>query len=88
MNDLMAPFFYALAGAEIMLILLGLAFAVLVPAVDKWNKHFFISFFSFLLLYAFFCVTEDFVQNDPWAKKIKEILYRTFPMSETIQSTT
>ena len=75
MNDLMAPFFYALAGAEIMLILLGLASAVLVPAVDKWNKHFFISFFSFLLLYAFFCVTEDFVQNDPWAKKIKEILY-------------
>lgn len=40
------------AGSAEMLVLLGLAAAVIMPNSDRWSKRFFITFFSILLLYS------------------------------------
>ena len=39
-------------GAAIMLALLGLVVSVAMPASDRWNKRFFIAYFTVLVLYA------------------------------------
>lgn len=40
------------AGSAEMLVLLGLAAAVIMPNSDRWSKRFFITFFSILVLYS------------------------------------
>ena len=43
---------YAFSGAALMLVLLGFAVAVIMPAADRWSKRFFIAYFAVLVPYA------------------------------------
>ena len=51
------------SGAAQMLVLLGLAAAVIIPNSDRWSKRFFITFFSVLVLYSFFSIADMLVTS-------------------------
>ena len=55
MNVLSQYVEYAFSGAALMLVLLGFAVAVIMPAADRWSKRFFITYFAVLVPYA--CLT-------------------------------
>ena len=46
-----------------MLVLLGLAAAVIMPNSDRWSKRFFITFFSILVLYSYFTTVDMFLTS-------------------------
>ncbi len=50
-------------GAGGMLVLLGLAAAVIMPNSDRWSKRFFITFFSILVLYSYFTTVDMFLTS-------------------------
>ena len=43
---------YAISGAMLVMMAIGIAFSALMPALDRWNRRYFITFFSFLWMYA------------------------------------
>ena len=65
---------FALVGAMLLLALLGLALAVIMPGMDRWNKRFFMCFFAILALYACNFVIEPFVYGDPDSLQIEMII--------------
>ena len=75
MSGMMRQLEYALGGAELMLVLLGLAVAVLMPAVDRWNKRFFVSFFLLLVVYALLALADAFFFADRSMETLQVILY-------------
>ena len=75
MSGMMLQLEYALGGAELMLVLLGLAVAVLMPAVDRWSKRFFVSFFLLLVAYALLALADAFFFADRSMETLQMILY-------------
>ncbi len=63
MSELYSQIYFLLVGAAVMLALLGLGAAVIMPAVDRWSKHFFITYFGILVIYTVFGAGEAFIMN-------------------------
>ena len=66
---------FGLTCAGMMLVLLGLAMAVLMPSADRWNKRFFITVFTVLTLYVSLCLTEGIVCTRPGRNAVREAFY-------------
>ena len=62
-------------GAAIMLALLGLVVSVAMPASDRWNKRFFIAYFTVLVLYIGFCTADAFTYRRPDMKAAQTVIY-------------
>ncbi len=50
MNSWLIPVGYTMCGALLAMMLMGIAFSAFMPSLDRWNRGFFISFFSLLFL--------------------------------------
>ncbi len=66
---------FAMAGAEMMVLILGLAVAVIMPAADRWSKRFFIVFFSVLTVYGGLCMAEGIMQELPYLRALENVFY-------------
>ena len=64
MNNLMPQIEPLLMGAALMLTVLELAVAIFISGIDRWSRHFFILYFSILVIYACLCVVEMFSTPD------------------------
>ena len=53
MNTWSDYYYFIIAGAALLLSILGLWFAAILPGVDRWIKRFFLSFFAVLMLTCF-----------------------------------
>ena len=42
---------YAMGGALLAMMLIGIAFSAIMPTLDRWNRRYFLTFFSLLFLY-------------------------------------
>ncbi|MBO7670530.1 MAG: histidine kinase [Oscillospiraceae bacterium] len=62
-------------GAAIMLALLGLVVSVVMPASDRWNKRFFIAYFTVLVLYIGFCTADAFTYRKPDMAAAQTVIY-------------
>lgn len=62
MSELTRIYGFTLAGAAMMLALVGLGIAIAMQGVDRWNKRFFIAFFSVLVLYVGFAMADGFLE--------------------------
>ena len=62
-------------GAAIMLALLGLVVSVSMPASDRWNKRFFIAYFTVLVLYIGFCTADAFTYRRPDMRAAQTVIY-------------
>ena len=74
MNGLSADIGLMIAGAALMLTLLGLGGAIIMPGIDRWSKWFFASFFGLLLIYVGLCVVEGLFIH-PGMRRELAILY-------------
>ena len=54
---------------------LGIAFSVFMPAPDRWSKHYFVTFFSLLLLCAVLCFLSLVFYFDPEMAVAERIVY-------------
>ena len=52
MNDLIIYSAYFISGAMVITMLLGIFFSALMPALNQWNRRYFITFFSLLFIYS------------------------------------
>ena len=50
MEQLGAYFYFFIIGAALLLTIMGLWFATIMPVIDRWSKHLFITYFASLLL--------------------------------------
>ena len=66
---------FSLAGALVTMMLLGIAFSVFMPAPDRWSKHYFVTFFSLLLLCAVLCFLALVFYFDPEMAVAERIIY-------------
>lgn len=62
-------------GAAIMLALLGLVVSVAMPASDRWNKRFFIAYFTVLVLYIGFCTADAFTYRRSDMRAAQTVIY-------------
>lgn len=62
MSELTRIYGFTLAGAAMMLALVGLGIAIAMQGVDRWNRRFFIAFFSVLVLYVGFAMADGFLE--------------------------
>ena len=75
MNGLMSQIESLSVGAAMMLFLLGFASAVIIPGIDRWSKRFFIAYFSVLLMYGVFGVTDEFINKRPELNELLGVVY-------------
>lgn len=61
-------------GASLLLSAIGLGFVGATPSMTRWNKRFFMCFFTILALYACNFVVEPFVYGDPDSLQIEMII--------------
>ncbi len=54
---------YVACGAMLVMMVLGIMLSVFMPALDRWNRHYFITLFSTLLLYAVVLSIDVFVYS-------------------------
>ena len=66
---------YALSGAMLVTMALGIAFSAFMPALDRWNKRYFIALFSSLLLCVFICFLSLAFWYDPSMAQPQRIIY-------------
>ena len=64
-----------LTGAMLMLVLLGLGIAFIMPGVDRWSRHFFIAFYTVLVLYTVTILIEELAFTDPTAEYFWDLIY-------------
>ena len=64
-----------IAGALLTMMATGIAFSVFMPALDKWNKRFFIVLFSLLFLCAVTCFLALIFYNDPAKATTERVIY-------------
>ncbi len=73
---------FSLCGAMIVMLGIGIAFSTFMPALDKWNRHYFIAFFSLLLMYAVVLTIDMIIYVDPdmgsWLRVIFFLEYLFF----------
>lgn len=58
MNGWIDFFCYLLCGAALLLSVLGLWFTAIMPGIDRWSRHFFLVFFTVLMLICFSGILE------------------------------
>ena len=62
MNGWREFFVFFISGAALLLSAMGLWFSAIIPGFDRWNKRFFLSFFSVLMLTCVFSLIEMFMR--------------------------
>ena len=50
MNDWSEYFHFSMAGAALLLSMMGLWFVLIIPGIDRWKKHFFMNYFFVFML--------------------------------------
>ena len=66
---------FSIVGALLAMMSLGIAFSVFMPAPDRWSKHYFVTFFSLLLLCAVLCFLSLVFYFDPEMAVAERIVY-------------
>ena len=74
MTDWMVLAGFAISGALLAVMAIGIAFSVFMPALDKWNRSFFITFFSLLFLYVVVLFVDMIVYVDPKSITIQNVI--------------
>lgn len=64
---------YSIAGAFILLTILGIVFSLVVPIFDKWNKRYLITLFSFQLLCMATCFLDIIIYDNPKMATLEKI---------------
>lgn len=75
MTDWMYHAEFLITGALLTMMATGIAFSVFMPALDKWNKRFFIVLFSLLFLCAVTCLLALIFYDDPTKAKAERVIY-------------
>lgn len=75
MTDWMYIVDYLLAGALLVMMAIGIAFSAFMPALDKWNKRYFIILFSLLFLCAVTCFLALIFYNNPAKATTERVIY-------------
>lgn len=68
-------FGFSLIGAIIVIMALGVALSAFIPTLDKWNKRYFITLFSLLLLCAVTCFFALVFWYDPTMAAAEKVVY-------------
>ena len=68
-------FDYVMAGAMMVMMVIGIAFSASMPALDKWNKRYFITLFSMLFLCTVTCFFAVIFWEDPAKATQARIVY-------------
>ena len=63
MNAWIEPFGFALAGAALVLSMMGLWFTAIIPGLDRWSKRFFRNFFIIFILCCLSGIVEVIFQS-------------------------
>ena len=74
MTDWMVFGGFSLSGALLAVMAIGIAFSVFMPALNKWNRRYFITFFSLLFLYVVVLFVEMIVYVDPKSITIQNVI--------------
>ena len=69
MNSWLIPVGYTMYGALLAMMLMGIAFSAFMPSLDRWNRGYFLSFFSLLFLYVVVIFIDIILYADPDAVK-------------------
>ena len=56
---------YAISGAMLVMMSIGIAFSAFMPALDRWSRGYFITFFSVLLIYAGIISIDMMIYDNP-----------------------
>lgn len=56
---------YAISGAMLVMMSIGIAFSAFMPALDRWSRRYFITFFSVLLIYAGIISIDMMIYDNP-----------------------
>ena len=56
---------YSAAGAFLLLMIVGIVFSALMPALDRWSRRYFITLFSLLLLYVVVVFVDMIIYTNP-----------------------
>ena len=66
---------FSLAGALVTMMLLGIIISVFIPAINRWSQHYFITFFSVLLLCTVLCYLALVFYFDPDMAVAERVIY-------------
>lgn len=75
MTDWMYMVDFLIAGALLTMMAIGIAFSAFMPALDKWNKRFFIVLFSLMFLCAVTCLLSLIFYEDPTKANTERVIY-------------
>ncbi len=56
---------YSISGAMLVMMAIGIVFSAFMPTLDRWSRHYFITFFLFLLLYVVVLFIDIIIYNNP-----------------------
>ena len=74
MTDWMVFAGFTISGALLALMALGIAFSAFMPALEKWNRGYFITFFSLLFLYVVVLFTDMIVYVNPKSMMTQNVI--------------
>ena len=74
MTDWMVFAGFTLSGALLAVMAIGIAFSAFMPALDKWNRRYFISFFSLLFLYVVVLFIDVIVYVNPRSMTTQNVI--------------
>ena len=66
---------YLLVGALLVMMAIGIAFSAYMPALDKWNKRYFLVLFSLLFLCSVSCLLSLIFYEDPTKAATERVVY-------------
>ena len=75
MMDWMYIFDSVTAGAMMVIMAIGIAFSAAMPALDKWNKRYFITLFSLFFLCTVVCFIAVLLWEKPTMAAAQRIVY-------------
>ena len=75
MTDWMYVFDYVMAGAMMVMMVIGIAFSAAMPALDRWSKRYFIALFSLLFLCTVICFCAVIFWEDPTKATAARLVY-------------
>ena len=65
---------YAISGAMLVMMSIGIAFSAFMPALDRWSRRYFITFFSVLLIYAGIISIDMMIYDNPEMASLLRII--------------
>lgn len=65
---------YSVGGAMLLMMIFGIAFSAIMPAIDRWSKGYFITFFSMLLLSVSVFYTDIIIYKIPDMVQTEKVL--------------